>query len=131
MSKMIYTVTDVSGHEGQKRLDHYNKWLMDPKRVPGTIYPGYPEDKKPKARKKGKMMDVAVNTEVVAKPMKTVKAPKADKAPKVTKLSIATDVVKVTGKDDKEACLKAIVEALGVTRGNASIYYAKALALLG
>lgn len=136
MSKMIYTVSDYTGKQGQDRLDHYNKWLLDPKREFGSIYPGYPEDKKvPKSRKKGKKdMEAAVET-VVTKPV--VKATKAslDKRPKApregTKLSKATEVVKATGKDDKEACLKAIVEALSVTRGNASIYYAKALANLG
>lgn len=135
MKRQNYTITDITGTEGQARLDHYNKWLLDPKRIPGTLYPGYPADKRPtKSRKKGKMIMEAVATEsvvVTPKAVKAVKAPKADKAPKVTKLSIATDVVKATGKDDKEACLKAIVEALNVTRGNASIYYAKALALLG
>ena len=130
MKRQNYTISDIKGTEGQARLDHYNKWLLDPKRVPGTLYPGYPADKRPLSRKKGKMIMEAVATEtvVVSKP---VKAPKADKAPKVTKLSMATEVVRATGKDDKEACLKAIVECLNVTRGNASIYYAKALALLG
>jgi hypothetical protein len=130
MKRQNYTIADIKGYEGQARLDHYNKWLLDPKRVPGTLYPGYPADKKALSRKKGKMIMEAVATEtvVVTKPSK---APKADKAPKVTKLSIAAGVVKATGKDDKEACLKAIVESLNVTRGNASIYYAKALALLG
>lgn len=132
MKRQNYTITDINGTEGQARLDHYNKWLLDPKRTPGTLYPGYPADKRPtKSRKKGKKEMEAVATENVVVTTKAVKAPKADKAPKVTKLSIATDVVKATGKDDKEACLKAIVEALNVTRGNASIYYAKALALLG
>ena len=133
MSKMIYTIRDVSGHEGQKRLDHYNKWLLDPKRENGSVYPGYPEDKKaPKSRKKGKKMEaVAVDT-VVTKPTKVAKAESPAKAPRDgSKLSKAVEVVKATGKDDKEACLVAIVSALAVTRGNASIYYAKSLALLG
>ena len=135
MSKMIYTINDVSGNEGQKRLDHYNKWLLDPKREAGTIYPGYPGDKKvPISRKKGKMMEaVAVDTKV-SKPVKVtkVKAESTAKAPRDgSKLSKALEVVKATGKDDKEACLVAIVNALSVTRGNASIYYAKSLAILG
>ena len=135
MSKMIYTINDVSGSKGQACLDHYNKWLNDPKREFGTIYPGYPEDvKKPISRKKGKMMEnVAVETNV-AKPVKAtkVKAESTAKAPRDgSKLSKALEVVKATGKDDKEACLVAIVNALSVTRGNASIYYAKSLAILG
>ena len=136
MSKMIYTISDVTGQTGQKRLDHYNKWLMDPKREIGSTYPGFPDDKvkkSPLSRKKGKMMeavveDVAVAPVKVAKPLKVVKAPGVARTG--TKLAQATDIVKATGKDDKEACLLAIVGALSVTRGNASIYYAKALAKL-
>ena len=135
MSKMVYTINDVQGQEGQKRLDHYNKWLLDPKREAGTIYPGYPADKKvPISRKKGKMMEAVDVVANVTKPVKAtkVKAESAAKAPRDgSKLSKALEVVKSTGKDDKEACLVAIVNALSVTRGNASIYYAKSLALLG
>ena len=79
-------------------------------------------------------MEAAVNTEVTSKPVKAtkVKAESTAKAPRDgSKLSKALEVVKATGKDDKEACLAAIVSALSVTRGNASIYYAKSLALLG
>jgi hypothetical protein len=45
-------------------------------------------------------------------------------------LAKAVDIVSQTGKDDRESCLKAIVEGLGVKRGNATIYYSKSLALL-
>ena len=30
----------------QRKLDHYNKWLMNDKRDFGEPYPGFPEDKK-------------------------------------------------------------------------------------
>lgn len=134
MKRQNYTIGDVKGDEGQKRLDHYNKWLLDPKREPGTVYPGYPADKKPLSRKKGKVME-ATATEVNVKPTKVTKPEPVTKAPKAkregTKLSKAVELVKATGKDDKEACLQAIVSTLSVTRGNASIYYSKALALLG
>jgi len=59
------------------------------------------------------------------------KAPKLPKEAKVSKLSQAVEVVRRTGKDDKPACITAIQEALSVTKGNASIYYAKALVQLG
>lgn len=39
-----YEISDLTGIEGQKRLDHYNAWLGDPKRKLGSFYPGYPED---------------------------------------------------------------------------------------
>lgn len=28
----------------QRKLDHYNKWLLDPSRPISSIYPGFPED---------------------------------------------------------------------------------------
>jgi hypothetical protein len=53
------------------------------------------------------------------------------KAPREgSKLAIAVTVVTETGKDDKPACITAIVDKLGVTAGNASIYYQKAKSLI-
>lgn len=75
--------------------------------------------------KKGKARMSTDNTTDVI----TSKAPKAPRAS--SKLAKAVEVVQSTGKDDKESCLQAIVSALAVTRGNASIYYAKAKAILG
>lgn len=54
-----------------------------------------------------------------------------NKAPRAgSKLQTALGVVKNTGKDDKPACIVEIQNVLGVTAGNASIYYAKAKALI-
>lgn len=54
-----------------------------------------------------------------------------NKAPRAgSKLSVAVEIVKRTGKDDKPACIGAIAETMAVTKGNASIYYAKAKALI-
>jgi len=53
------------------------------------------------------------------------------KAPREgSKLSTAVGIVGATGKDDKPACINAIATTMGVTKGNASIYYAKAKALI-
>lgn len=53
------------------------------------------------------------------------------KAPRSgSKLSAAVGIVKRLGKDDKPACIDSIAEVMGVTKGNASIYYAKAKALI-
>lgn len=48
-----------------------------------------------------------------------------------TKLEQAVGIVKEVGRDDKPACLDKLVEVMGVSRGNASIYYAKAKEILG
>lgn len=47
-----------------------------------------------------------------------------------TKLEQAVGIVSEVGKDDKPACLIKLVEVMGVSRGNASIYYAKAKEIL-
>ena len=84
--------------------------------------PAKPWWKADKVRKKGKARMSTDNTTDVI----TSKAPRAS-----SKLAKAVELVQATGKDDKESCLQAIVSALAVTRGNASIYYAKAKAILG
>lgn len=139
--KYEYVIDDITGERGRRKLAHYNAWLGDPDREFGSIYPGFPEDwvepvvetvaekevqeaPKVRSRKKGRKMDESI----VNKATVEVARPKVREG---TKLSKAVEFVKATGKDDKQACLKAIVDGLGVTRGNASIYYTKALAILG
>lgn len=77
--------------------------------------------------------DVIKDVEAVVSSMvRANKVVKSDKAPRSgSKLSQAVEIVKQTGKDDKESCLVAIVNALGVKRGNATIYFAKAKEILG
>ena len=87
--------------------------------------PAKPWWKADKVRKKGKARMSTDNTTDVI----TSNVPKAPRA--ASKLAKAVELVQATGKDDKESCLQAIVSALAVTRGNASIYYAKAKAILG
>jgi hypothetical protein len=54
-----------------------------------------------------------------------------NKAPRSgSKLSAAVGIVTRTGKDDKPACIDAIASVMNVTKGNASIYYAKAKSLI-
>ena len=72
--------------------------------------------------------ETAVNT-IVRNRVSVERAPKAPRSG--SKLSQAVELVNEAGKDDKEACLAKIIEVLGVTRGNATIYYAKAKAILG
>jgi len=70
----------------------------------------------------------AVNSMIRSRKVResTPKAPRSG-----SKLSQAVELVNEAGKDDKESCLARIMEVLGVTRGNATIYYAKAKVILG
>ena len=70
-------------------------------------------------------MKVESVSKVKGKQYSFAKAPRAG-----SKLASAVDLVKVTGKDDKPACIDKIASDMNVTKGNASIYYAKAKAIL-
>ena len=68
---------------------------------------------------------------VVAVPKVKGKQYKFEKAPRSgSKLSAAVGIVSRLGKDDKPACIDSISEVMAVTKGNASIYYAKAKAII-
>lgn len=109
--KRVVHVEDVTGVEGQKRLDHYNQWLMDPTRPFTSIYPGYPEQ------------NDQVLPETVAETPETpiMDVPKENT---MSKLNTAIEIVKAN--PDKKIALAAIVESLGVTRANAFVYWSKA-----
>ncbi len=36
MRRSEWSISDITGLEGQKKLDEYNKWLLDPKREFGV-----------------------------------------------------------------------------------------------
>lgn len=124
MKRQNHTISDISGEEGQHRLDHYNKWLMDPKRSSGSTYPGYfgtsRKVVKETVEKKAKR---AYNKRIVTHTLK------GNEMTKVTKLSQATDIVRAN--PEKAIALVAIMEALGVTKSNAFVYYTKAQRALG
>jgi hypothetical protein len=67
----------------QRKLDHYNKWLMDPKREIGSgPYPGFPEDN---AVKTGRaILQAEAKAKSAAKVAKAAK-PKAEKAKRARK----------------------------------------------
>ena len=121
--------------DGQKRLDHYNAWLMDNTREFGKPYPGYPEDKNDSYSVKTVQKDQVLPVTVAKKSKKRYNnhidthTSKGSKMTKVTNLSRATDIVKESA--DKATAIAKIVEVLGVTRSNAFVYYTKASKALG
>ena len=104
-----------------RKLEHYNKWLLDPKREFGKPYAGFPEDLvKPKR---------AAKAEVVAKPAVKVKAPavktkkraaRAGNGP--TKQMLANDIFARLG-GDKAAVIAAIQLDLGMSLAGATTYF--------
>jgi len=114
----------------QRKLDHYNAWLLDPKRPVGggTPYPGFPEEiKMAKAA-------AAYKEEFIAKrEAKAKAAPKAKAAKKVksapTKQDLAVAIYQRVAKDtgaispDKGLVISAIQAELGMSLAGATTYY--------
>lgn len=111
---------------GTRKLAHYNKWLLDPKRkVEDGPYPGFPEDLKPKR---------AVKAEIIAKPAVKVNAPRVKAAPVKTKKRaaragngptkqmLANDIFARLG-GDKAAVIAAIQLDLGMSLAGATTYF--------
>ena len=150
----VLKVTDWQ--DGQRRLDHYNAWLLDPTReFGGSTYPGYPGDKNDSYSAPEKPTE-SVET-VQAAPVSPQKKPnkikrlqrrtvtvalsgkvshnietenlKGNDMSKVTKLSQATEIVKAA--KSKQEALADIQNALGVSKSNAFVYFTKASKALG
>lgn len=109
-----------------RKLEHYNKWLLDPKRPSGTVYPGFPEEVK-LAKARVALADdfIAKAKTKAAKPAKPVKA-KAVKAKKVagapTKQDLAVAIYTRLG-GDKAAVVSAIQSELGMSAAGATTYF--------
>ena len=121
--------------DGQKRLDHYNAWLMDNTREFGKPYPGYPEDKNDSYSVKTVQKDQVLPVTVAKKSKKRYNnhidthTSKGSKMTKVTNLSRATEIVKASAT--KAEALEKIVAELSVSRSNAFVYFTKATKILG
>jgi hypothetical protein len=87
---------------------------------------------KPKGKGKFKMMNVENYNAVQSAVTSSVRARVANKkAPREgSKLNQATAIVRQLGKDNREACLVELVNTLNIKRGNATIYFAKAVDIL-
>lgn len=107
---------------GERKLAHYNKWLLDPKRkLEDGPYPGFPEDLvKPKRAKA-----VAAPAKPVAKaaaPAKKTKKRAARAGNGPTKQMLANEIFKRLA-GDKAAVIAAIQLDLGMSLAGATTYY--------
>ena len=122
---------------GQARLDHYNQWLLDSTRDITSVYPGFPEGEK---SFESKELDTGASR-MVKKSLKIKELAPVDVTPKasimkiskqgndmkVTKLARARDIVgsaQLAGLD-KNKILAELMTALGISRGNAFVYFTK------
>lgn len=125
-----------------RKLAHYNVWLLDKSRVAGKPYPGFPEDMQPSAVKfRMKNMQVmnafeqhasdmaeraaksvAEKAEKPVKPPKVAKEPSAPRASGPTKADRALEIFKrLSG--DKAAVIAAIKEELSMSDAGATTYF--------
>ena len=120
-------VTNLNAHNDylQRKLDHYNKWLLDPKRpVDGKPYPGFPEEVKLKAGVA--KMQAEAKAKVEAKAAKAAKpAVKAKRAPKASGPSKQDRAVEIFRElnGDKAAVISAIQERLDMSVAGATTYF--------
>ena len=125
---MESVVMNLNAHNDylQRKLDHYNAWLMDPKRELGSgPYPGFPEDVKVKAGRAIMQAEAKAKVEAkaakAAKP-KAVKAKRAPKASGPTKQDRAVEIFKrLSG--DKAQVISAIQTELGMSVAGATTYF--------
>jgi hypothetical protein len=125
---MESVVSNLNAHNDylQRKLDHYNAWLMDPKRELGSgPYPGFPEDVKLKAGRA--IMQAEAKAKVEAKAAKAAKpkAVKAKRAPKASGPSKQDRAVEIFRElnGDKAAVISAIQERLDMSVAGATTYF--------
>ena len=119
-----------------RKLAHYNEWLVDNSREAGKPYPGFPEDKQARPVKfRMKNMQTMNAFEQFDSDMKARSAkPKAEKAPKVAKEPKAPRASGPTKADralgifkrlsgDKAAVIAAIKDELSMSDAGATTYF--------
>jgi len=109
----------------QRKLDHYNAWLLNPKRkVEDGPYQGFPEevDRAAKLAKGRAIMEA----ERAAKPAKVVKTKVAAKRPRAggpTKQDRALEIYRANIKLSKDNVISIIREQLDMSPAGATTYY--------
>lgn len=105
---------------GDRKLAHYNAWLLDPKREFGTIYPGFPEDlEQPKAKKR-----IAKVTDKVTKKGKVPAKTKAKRTSKgATKLDQAKALFAANSSLSRAEVIELFMTELGMSKAGATTYF--------
>lgn len=105
-----------------RKLAHYNKWLLDTKREMGKPYPGFPEQLKEKKMESNVIATVAKSLAKPAKPAKATakKAKRAGTSP--TKGDLALQIyTRLNG--DKINVINELQTGLGMSLAGATTYF--------
>lgn len=133
--KQTYTVS-YDNDFMQRKLDHYNAWLLNPKRkVEDGPYKGFPEEVERAAKlAKGRAIMEAERAAKPAKPAKVVKTKVAAKRPRTggpTKQERALEIYRANIKLSKDNLIAIIREKLDMSPAGATTYYYNAKKLAG
>ena len=125
--KQTYSVSNDNNFM-QRKLDHYNAWLLDPKRkVEDGPYQGFPEEVDRAAKlAKGRAIMEAERAAKPAKPAKVVKTKVAAKRPRAggpTKQDRALEIYRANIKLSKDNVIAIIREQLDMSPAGATTYY--------
>jgi len=102
---------------GNRKLAHYNAWLMDSKRPFGVAYAGFPEDvEAPKAKRVAKVTDKVTKKGAVPAKMKA-------KRSGVTKLDQAKALFAANTKLSRVNMIALFREQLQMSLAGATTYY--------
>jgi hypothetical protein len=120
----------------QRKLDHYNAWLLNPKRkVEDGPYQGFPEEVERAAKlAKGRAIMEAERAAKPAKPAKVVKTKVAAKRPRAdgpTKQERAIEIYRDFAGQSKDNVIAKIREQLDMSLAGATTYYYNAKKLAG
>ena len=120
----------------QRKLDHYNAWLLNPKRkVEDGPYKGFPEEVERAAKlAKGRAIMEAERAAKPAKPAKVVKTKVAAKRPRTggpTKQERALEIYRDFAGQSKDNVIAKIREQLDMSPAGATTYYYNAKKLAG
>jgi len=123
-----------------RKLAHYNVWLVDNSREAGKPYPGFPEDKQPSAVKfrmknmqtmnafqqhDHDMAERRAASSLVAKAERAPKVAKEPKAPRATGPTKADRALEIFKRlsGDKGAVIAAIKDELSMSDAGATTYF--------
>ena len=133
--KQYYTVSH-SNDFLQRKLDHYNAWLLNPKRkLEDGPYKGFPEEIELAAKMaKGRAIMDAEREVKVAKPAKVAKTKvvaKRSRSDGPTKQERALEIYRDNIKLSKDNMIAIIRERLDMSLAGATTYYYNAKKLAG
>lgn len=133
----------------KQKLEHYNQWLMDPRRELTAIYPGYKEPneinelhtgadrtvKNPKKIKELRSAEKPValipDASTIDVSVKTSHTSQGNNMTKVTNLSRCTAIFNEFPGAPRSVLLTKFMEELSITRSNAFVYLSKVEKAMG